>query len=103
MDKEKAINDIIERFDFDKVHRVMKFLDWSWSMEGECEVPSMGKLFTSSQRRLYEIFDKCTNTKKDLITNSGGFVVFAKYNKGTKCCDYLELRFELTSAEYDEK
>ena len=41
----KEINNIIDNFDFEKVHRVMKFLDWRIrNDEDKIEVPSVSQL-----------------------------------------------------------
>lgn len=103
MDKQKAIENIIENFDFDKVHKVMTFLNWGWATVEEGGIPSIGKLIIHSQKYLSDVFDMCTRTKKDYYTGTGGFFVEAQYNNEENCCDYLKLRFELDSWDsYDE-
>jgi hypothetical protein len=98
--KEKAIKNIIENFDFEKVHKVMVFLDWTWLHD--VEPPSMGSLVISAQQKLSDTFDMCNNKKKDISIGSGGFVVYAEYNQQSDCCDYLDLKFQITSCEYYE-
>jgi hypothetical protein len=44
------VSEIISDFDFNKVHRVMKFLDWQWAKLGA--VPSAEDLQKEAQRLL---------------------------------------------------
>ena len=101
MDREQLIKEIIENFDFEKVAKVMKFLDWTyWDSK---ETPSVGKLVISAQNQLSEAFDKCCSNKCAFATGTGGFSALGEYNKETQTCDYLELSFKLTSWEaYEE-
>jgi hypothetical protein len=58
------INEIMETFDFEMVHRVMKFLDWEWHSSG---VPSIETLKDQARELLQEADRGCP-----LAT--GGFV-----------------------------
>ena len=44
------VNEILSDFDFNKVHRVMKFLDWQWAKLGA--VPSAVDLQKEAERLL---------------------------------------------------
>lgn len=67
MDKQKAIQDILENFDFSKVHSVMTHLEWKWAFaKTESGVPSMGELFLRVQEYLNEAYDKAEVKKREL-------------------------------------
>lgn len=99
MEKQKAISGIIENFDFEKVHKVMEFLEWGWQDDG---VPTIGKLMLSAQKRLEEAFDYCNSNKTNYYTGSGGFHIKADYDK-KEGCTYLELSFQLANWDYYEE
>ena len=42
-----AIDDIMDNFDFHKVHRVMEFMNWQWSGE---VVPSVSEMRKEARR-----------------------------------------------------
>lgn len=99
MNKEKAIENIIENFDFERVCKVMKYLDWKWR-DAE-ESPSIGALVIEAQKQLSYAFDECLKRKKDIKTGTGGFVCRATYDNSK--VDILELVFELDSWDYYEE
>ncbi len=101
INKEKAISEIIENFNFERVHKVMEFLNWTW-WDSE-NVPTIGGLVLSAQSRLSETFDRCNSLKENTTTGSGGFFVRAEYNEKEGGCDYLKLTFQLNEWEYYEE
>ena len=53
---EAMVTAVMEEFDFDKVHNVMVFLDWRWSIEnGERTVPSSYRLMKMADRLLRDV------------------------------------------------
>lgn len=50
----EAIDNIIENFDFARVHEVMKFLDWTWPTD---EVPSEEELYDTVKVYCEELVD----------------------------------------------
>lgn len=71
--KEKAINTIIENFNFDKVHIAMKSLDWYWA--------SVEELKEYAVKLLNDCYEKAAKLKTDYHISCGGFTVSAKYIK----------------------
>lgn len=73
----EKINKAIEDFDFEKVEKVMKFLDWRWATKRGFEVPTIKEmedtvrsLAASTVSRLYE-----NDNKYFHYTRTGGFCV----------------------------
>jgi hypothetical protein len=83
------IEEIMDEFDFEIVHRTMKALDWKWAcFDG---TPTIGDL----RRMARELLNDLINNKYE-VTGSGG--LFA-YRMGAT----VGLRFEVTSYEVDIK
>lgn len=79
------IEDVLEDFDFDKVRKVMEFLDWGWAgAEKEVKVPSLYRLVKHADILLHEV------TKEDINEVSAGGFRAVKDEDGN-----LELRFEI--------
>jgi len=103
MDKQKAINSILENFDFNKVHNVMTHLEWKWATSNtEIGIPSIGELFLRVQDYLNECYDKAETKKGNYNTATGGFQYLAEYNKETEEVDYLDVKFVLTEWNFYE-
>jgi len=104
MNKTKAINSILENFDFNKVHDVMTHLEWKWAFaRTESGIPSIGELVLKVQGYLNEAYDKAEAKKGNYNTATGGFQYLAEYNKETEEVDYLDVKFVLTEWDYDEQ
>ena len=98
--EEQTIEKIIENFDFEKVQKIMKHLDWQyWDSE---ETPSIERLTETVISNL----KICCNTlnkkrKKRAVCCAGGFVATArKYKDGELC---LELSFQIDSFNWSNK
>lgn len=80
---EEKISDILDNFDFERVHKAMIALEWNWylGMGGE-GIPSVGALQKAARELLSEAWMKKTTI------SSGGFS--AEYDDGD-----LVLRFIL--------
>ena len=83
--KNEHIQFIIDNFNFDKVHKVMEFLTWSWL--GDIEAPTIEELKMCAIRLLNDVCDDDVET-----CSTGGF-------KATRYNDYLELTFMVS--DYD--
>jgi hypothetical protein len=73
--REQMMDVVIDEFDFDKVHRVMTFLEWKWINEHQIlEVPSVPRLKQTARRLLREAY-RCWNKfgYSSGVTGSGGF------------------------------
>lgn len=98
--EEQTIEKIIANFDFEKVQKIMKCLDWQyWESE---ETPSIERL---KETAIYNL-KSCCNTlnkkgKRKTGCYTGGFVATArKYKDGELC---LELSFQIDSFNWSNK
>lgn len=87
--QQEVIDEVMDWFDFDKVHKAMKALEWKWAgcLNGVPEVPELRK-------KARELLKYCLEAPKDTYTGTGGFVA-------EKRGDLLFLRFEVSSWEVD--
>lgn len=92
--KEDLIDSILDNFDFEKVRKVMNFLDWSWA---DNEVPSTYKLMNSAKKRLEEAYTLSERENRNCSISSGGLKASTIWEKGQVV--FLELEFVLTSSE----
>lgn len=109
--KEELINEVLDNFDFEKVHKVMTFLDWKWTSLSDAtnEVPSIAKLDRSAQQYLEMAYDglaEASYEDNEYMVGSGGFEARAKrYHSGLDKPDILmTLSFNLAeweAATYD--
>lgn len=92
--KEQMIDDVLSEFNFGKVHRVMKELDWKWYDEDDAHVPSIYMLIKQAKQLLSEAFDKESEISTcGLIasyTNEVLTLVFALEEKNAYKEDYEE-------------
>jgi hypothetical protein len=91
----KQIDEIMEEFDFKKVHSVMKYVDWRWVKDGdddfEMEIPNIERMKETARRLLEESAEKDREEYASIAT--GGF-------KATRYPgDHLGLEFVL--ADWD--
>lgn len=77
--QEKQIEEILENFDFERVHRVMELLEWSWHTKG---VPTLTQLILYARKRLVDLIEG-----DETCSDSGGFLV------ERHPCGTLNLRF----------
>lgn len=49
---EKMVDEVMDGFDFVKVHNVIKFLDWKWDLGGWMDVPSIYLLAATARSLL---------------------------------------------------
>ncbi len=109
--KQELINEVLDNFDFEKVHKVMTFLDWKWISLSDAtnEVPSIAKLVRTAQQYLEMAYDglaKASYEDNQYMVGSGGFEAQAKrYPAGLDKPDVLlTLSFNLAqweAATYD--
>lgn len=101
MNRSKAINDIVEHFNWDRVHKAMVALDWTWHDSGG-EAPSLGALFKCAIDLLHRAYDGAEENQNDYTVATGGFYARAFVDEETKEVIELKLAFELCSWEYYE-
>lgn len=70
--KNSLIKEIMGSFDFEKVHEVMKFLNWKWASLSNEGIPTVDQLRDEARKLLKEAWDK-----KSTIS-TGGFT--ARYH-----------------------
>lgn len=71
-------DDIMDNFDFKRVHRVMKALKWGWVNGGNFDtvIPDTPEIRRNARRLMDEVIDKYAETGKDWCgVSTGGFDV----------------------------
>lgn len=70
---QKSKEECLVWIDFEKIHSVMKHLDWKWSLCKGAEVPSIGEIVISAQRYLNAaVKGFLENTCNEYYVYSGG-------------------------------
>ena len=86
MTHQEAINDLLDKFNFNKVHIAMTALNWKWASAEE-GVPSIYELRKTARRLLEDLLEaKITNI------STGGFTAKCDFIENEK---YLSLKFTL--------
>jgi hypothetical protein len=94
MRKQEQIKHIMSDFDFNKIHSVMKFLDWKWSYEnGDKKTPNVDDLKSIAEHCLNQVSD---SEDEISVCSAGGF-------EAEKIENTLELRFILDKVNPLEK
>lgn len=82
---QELIDDVLDNFNFERVHVAMTVLKWKWNLENGLEVPSKAEL-----RRMARSLLKDVLTRSYEKIGSGGF--YASFDKESR---HLELSFVL--------
>ena len=108
------VSEVMRRYDFNKVHRVMQMLDWKWhNSDGTYAVPTLQQLQGNAEKLILHV---CKHYISDMMLrsfgpdgyqtrtlSSGGFSATLRlFDDGDT---EVELRFEVESADsrlYDE-
>ena len=91
---EQMVTEVMENFDFVKVHKVMTHLDWQWvTTYGETTVPSLFRLMNVAENLLRETAEHYGD--KEFHANSTGGLM-ASLDNGV-----LTLQFILTETSVD--
>ena len=98
----KTVEGVLQHFDFDKVHSVMKAFDWKWvsydSYENEAKVPSIQRLVLRASSLLQDVYHGVQETSKRCVISCGGFTAEAeRYEDGEVL---LTLSFVVTDWNY---
>lgn len=97
---QSLIDQIMDNFDFHKVRKVMKFLNWRWALT-ESGVPEVYELKEEARRLLNEcLYSMIQHGEDNWNISTGGFRVRATNYKDTEIEDDefhigLSLSFEL--------
>lgn len=55
MTLQEHIDDVMDWFDFEKVHKMMKAVDWKWgSIEGVPDIPDLRQFVRKAMKKAYE-------------------------------------------------
>lgn len=77
----KVIQDILDNFNFEKVHSVMKIFEWEWCLNGEYKIPSIEELKNKVKELLTDGFYELINKHIDYYKlGTGGFEIEFFYN-----------------------
>ena len=98
---QKMMFDIINNFDFLKVHLVMKSLNWGWYPKG---VPTVDDITFSARERIESVIKNClldAMPDQEYISSSGGLKATAIKNDYGQIT-FLELEFVLTSWDVND-
>jgi hypothetical protein len=95
--------EILENFDFDRVHNVMTHLGWTWASTRDPEgnsvtdVPTLNELRREARSRMIAAIEWLRGREpgKEYRSGSGGFWVIAEIDGAGKL--WMELKFVLTS------
>jgi hypothetical protein len=93
--------DILNNFDFLKVHLVMKSLNWLWYPKG---VPTVDDITFSARERIESVIKNClldATPDQEYISSSGGLKATAIKNDYGQIT-FLELEFVLTSWDVND-
>lgn len=86
-----------ENFDWERVHKVMIFLEWDWKGEG---VPSVDKLKTNARKYCndcWEIVTLSDRKNSSSIRTGGFFAEYRVFHDGPNTHNDLTLEFVLES------
>ena len=99
----KTVEGVLQHFDFDKVHTVMKALDWKWTSYDSyytctAKVPSTQRLVLRAGGLLHDAYHGVQETSTRYVISCGGFVAEAeRYEDGEVL---LTLSFVVTDWNY---
>lgn len=95
--RRKKINECVDELDFEKIHDVMKMLDWQWIIhlehtddEKRYDVPTIPYMKMHVKSMLHECYGEMDKNDEDWKVSTGGFTV--RTFKDNNC----EVIFELT-------
>ena len=96
----EMIENVMENFDFKKVHRTMVALNWKWLIEHELEVPSERVIRGTARRQLLSVIkyaksisDKIEHHDIPIMHGTGGFKAIAFLSKDRSKVEALQLYF----------
>ena len=89
--EQEDIDEIMDEFDFVKVHKVMEALDWGWGMEGVPYIGDMRKVV----RNLFKTAMAHGENELSYIISTGGFHITRTLFPGDPK-RYYSLKFVVT-------
>ena len=101
---QKAVDEVLADFDFNKVYKTMVTLNWTW-YDPESDVPlvpSLERVKARGKELLQEAAEKAAETKSEFIIGTGGFRAEAKYYRKTENeKSFLWVRLAFILEEWD--
>ena len=96
---EELWEDIEKNFDWEKVHKTMVFLNWTWGFDFINGVPSMVQLKNSTKGWLRQCYDTSKRGgKRSKSISCGGFTMkYAEFHDQPKPHNELTLEFTIES------
>lgn len=95
--REKAVEQCLNTFDFESVHKVMQQVEWKWYTSDGLKVPTLVQLILAAQKRLNDAWERGE------VVESGGlravYVPGEVDNYGKVDPPALELLFILTQTQ----
>ena len=98
---QKMMFDILNNFDFPKVHVVMKSLHWTWYPKG---VPTVDDITFSARERIESVIKAClldAKPEEEYFVSSGGLKATAIKNDYGQIT-FLQLEFVVTSWDLND-
>lgn len=101
---QKEVDDALEHFNFEKVHKTMQLLDWKWCHPGEngARVPSLDEIKKRAKEILQEAAESAAMSKGEYLVGTGGFRAEAQYYpKETDKKSFLWVRLAFVLEDWD--
>lgn len=95
---DQHIEEVMDWFDFNKVHQIMLHLNWKWTKDdGPMDVPKTAELRKHVRDKMKCLYEKYSHRKEcDIPMCSGGFrVTYRKYKMGERAFDEFDVAFVL--------
>lgn len=104
--EQELIDEIIECFDFNEVHKTMKLMKWKWVSQNGYEIPSLERIKNSAKTRIHDAIDsaKKSNRKNmniEFFSSSGGLKASVWKNTYGQITN-IQLQFILTEWQAGE-
>lgn len=83
----KEIDNVTSFFDFEKVHKVMTFLNWCWSFKEDKNnpsrerIPKISEIIFGAKENLMKAGNYAYDNGEKYTVSSGGFIASAYYDK----------------------
>jgi hypothetical protein len=87
--KQQNLKEVMDNFDFKKVHKVMQILNWTWGSYGKEKVPSITELKKTAKKLLKQ-------AEKNSYGNvgTGGFHAYYHYKGHTFHLEFILARWD---------
>jgi len=95
---QRLVDEIMDDFDYEKVQKIMQYLDWKWYPLDE--VPTIDDLRKKSRHYLYEVIEWTLKFRGDYCISDGGIEVRAEFDNDIQRIGEVRLRFVLEDSSY---